>query len=91
MPALVGALDDAHEQVRWVAAETLGHLGAEAKEAVPALKKLLKTDEDKDVREMAALALQEIEPASQGDAAEVLQKIQPEQERKPQATDLDHW
>jgi HEAT repeat protein len=55
VPALVAALDDSAENVRWFAVESLRKLGA--KEAVPALQEVLKEDDSARVREIAASAL----------------------------------
>ncbi len=56
VPALVGALQDAHAEVRWSAAIALGQVGAAAKGAVPALIKSL-ADSDENVRSASAFAL----------------------------------
>ena len=55
--ALIGALTD--PECRAQAATALGHMGADAKEALPLLTKL-KLDEDKAVREAAAAAINQI-------------------------------
>jgi len=45
IPALIAALKDNDPQVRTVAAKTLGALGPDAQEAVPALAELLSTED----------------------------------------------
>jgi HEAT repeat protein len=63
VPALVAALEDAEENVRWFAVESLRKLGA--KEAVPAMQDVLRNDESARVREIAASALGALgQPAS---------------------------
>jgi HEAT repeat protein len=44
VPALIEALDDANEFICWIAAECLGQIGPEAREAVPALRQALQRD-----------------------------------------------
>jgi HEAT repeat protein len=61
VPSLVKTLHDKDPNVRYWAAQSLGHLGAEAKPAVPALIEAL-GDEDAMVRMGAAYALAEIGP-----------------------------
>jgi HEAT repeat protein len=58
---LMAALKDGRPPVREVAAFALGHLGPEAKAAVPALVALLE-DKDQLVRNQAARALKSIDP-----------------------------
>jgi HEAT repeat protein len=59
VPALVGALKDENEIVRWKAAETLGEIGPNAREAVPALVAALQ-DANPNIRQEAARALDRI-------------------------------
>jgi HEAT repeat protein len=62
VPSLVDTLKkDRDPKMRFYAAKELGHFGAQAKDAVPALTEALK-DEDKNVRMEAAYALGEIGP-----------------------------
>jgi HEAT repeat protein len=58
---LLGKLKDNDPGVRYWAARELGHRGAQAKEAVPALTEALK-DQDKNVRMGGAYALGEVGP-----------------------------
>jgi HEAT repeat protein len=53
-----------HAQMRAAAAEALGKIGPEAKEAVPVLREALE-DKDEGVRQAAAEALQRIQPGQQ--------------------------
>jgi HEAT repeat protein len=59
VPVLIGGLSAPTPLARQGAAESLGHLGPLAKQAVPALQKLLQ-DEDQAVRDVAAAALRSI-------------------------------
>ena len=59
IPSLVKTLKDKDPNMRYWAAESLGHFGAEARSAVPDLVEALK-DEDKMVRMGVAYALAEI-------------------------------
>lgn len=61
VPALVSALTDKENDVRWSAAIGLGYFGAKAKEAIPALQTAVK-DKDARVREAAGVALSRIDP-----------------------------
>lgn len=64
VPSLVKTLkEDKDANMRYWAAESLGHFGAEARPAVPDLVEALK-DEDKTVRMGVAYALAEIGPAA---------------------------
>jgi|GEM_PF-1388606 hypothetical protein len=60
VPALIASLKDEDIDVRWSAAIGLGYFGAEAKSALPALKKA-KDDKDKRVRNAASVAISRIE------------------------------
>jgi HEAT repeat protein len=62
VPAMIEALKDHKNDVRWSAAIGLGYFGAEAKEAIPALQAALK-DNDARVRLAAGDALSRIDPA----------------------------
>ena len=57
-------LKDGQPQVRWMACQTLGNLGADARDAVPMLKELL-NDANTTVRQQAQLALNRIGPPKQ--------------------------
>ena len=63
IPSLVKTLKEKDPNMRYWAAESLGHFGAEARSAVPDLIEALK-DEDKMVRMGVAYALAEIGPAA---------------------------
>jgi HEAT repeat protein len=71
VPGLVKTLKDKDPNMRYWAAESLGHLGHVAKPAIPALIEVLK-DEDKNVRMGTAYALAELGP----DAKEALPALQ---------------
>lgn len=60
--ALIRALEDSSVEVRLCAAVALGHIGPTAPDAVPSLKKLLH-DNDENVRQAAAEALNKIRGA----------------------------
>jgi HEAT repeat protein len=57
---LVQLLKDKDENVRVLAAKALGHLGSDAKSALPALKTTADTDKDADVRAVAKNAIGKI-------------------------------
>jgi HEAT repeat protein len=59
--ALTDALKDKHGDIRWSAAIGLGSLGAEARDAIPALQ-TAQRDSDGRVREAARVALSRIDP-----------------------------
>jgi HEAT repeat protein len=59
IPALVRALNDPDDGVRWDAAVALGCIGSKAREAIPALIELLKKDEN--VRDDIIKALKAID------------------------------
>jgi HEAT repeat protein len=61
VPALIGALKDKENDIRWSAAIGLGRFGETAKEAIPALQTGLR-DRDVRVREAAGVALSRIDP-----------------------------
>src|SRR5262249_4890714 len=61
MPYLLESLKGTDKAERKEAAEVLEHLGAEGKEAIPALVAVLK-DKDEEVRDAAILALIAIDP-----------------------------
>jgi hypothetical protein len=61
VPAMIEALKDRTNDVRWSAAIGLGYFGDSAKEAIPALQAAL-TDHDARVREAAGVALSRIDP-----------------------------
>ena len=73
VPALSQCLRDADEFVREHAAEVLGNLGAEAKDAVLPLAQVVAEDRKDRVREYAAAALGEIGPGA-GEAIPTLEK-----------------
>ena len=60
VPGLQRALADTNADVRWSAAGSLALIGPQAKEALPALVKLMSEDPDVAVREMAQLAANQI-------------------------------
>jgi HEAT repeat protein len=61
VPALIEALKDKANDVRWSAAIGLGYYGEQAREAIPALQEAQK-DRDARVREAARVALSRIDP-----------------------------
>jgi HEAT repeat protein len=64
-PALVRSLSDTHRFVRWAAARTLGRMAPEdAREAVPALARLINPWEDLSVRTAAITTLGQYGPAA---------------------------
>jgi HEAT repeat protein len=66
---LVKALDDPNELICWMAADCLGQMGPEAREAVPALQKALQRDfRVALIRTGVSLALQRIDPQAAGAA-----------------------
>jgi HEAT repeat protein len=62
VPALIKALKDTEDDVRWGAAIGLGYYGEQAKDAVPALQEVQKNDSDARVRNAARIALSRIDP-----------------------------
>jgi len=62
VPAMIEALKDKTNDIRWSAAIGLGYFGDGAREAIPALQAAL-TDRDARVREAAGVALSRIDPA----------------------------
>jgi HEAT repeat protein len=62
VPALVEALKDSQDDVRWSAAIGLGYFGEEAHDAIPALQEAQR-DPDARVREAAGVALSRIDPS----------------------------
>jgi HEAT repeat protein len=63
VPVLIACLSDALPETRRAAAEGLADMGPAARDAAPALKKVL-TDPSKPVRESAAKALQAVNGSS---------------------------
>jgi HEAT repeat protein len=61
VPALIEALKDKSDRVRWSAAIGLGNFGEAAKEAITALE-AAQRDQDARVREAAGVALSRIDP-----------------------------
>jgi HEAT repeat protein len=61
VPALIEALKDKSDDVRWSAAIGLGRFGVQAKDAIPALQEATH-DPDARVREGAGVALSRIDP-----------------------------
>jgi len=61
VPALIEALKDRTEDVRWNAAIGLGYFGEQARDAIPALQEAQR-DRDARVREAAGVALSRIDP-----------------------------
>jgi HEAT repeat protein len=74
---LIKELQDPDSDVRSIAAVTLGEIGSEAKDAVPALIQLLQ-DQDAEgfVRANAALALREIGPEAKDAVPALIQALQ---------------
>jgi len=67
VPALVRALGDANELICWIAADCLGQIGPEAREAVPALRQALRRDfRISLIKAGVNLALERIDPQSAG-------------------------
>jgi hypothetical protein len=62
VPALIAALKDKQDDVRWSAAIGLGYFGEQARDAIPALQ-AAQRDRDARVREGASVALSRIDPA----------------------------
>jgi HEAT repeat protein len=62
VPALIEALKDRAEDVRWGAAIGLGYFGEQARDAIPALQEA-RRDRDARVREAARVALSRIDPS----------------------------
>lgn len=63
LPTLVKALGDANELICWIAADCLGQMGPEAREAIPALQQALQRHFKMSLLGRAvALALQQIDP-----------------------------
>jgi hypothetical protein len=61
VPALIAALKDRQDDVRWSAAIGLGYFGEQARDAIPALQ-AAQHDRDARVREGAGVALSRIDP-----------------------------
>ena len=77
--ALTSLCRDRSPELRRVAARSLGELGRDSQPAVPELVRLLKSDEDADVRQAAAIAL-----GSAGDrSTEVLEALKSAEESDP--------
>jgi HEAT repeat protein len=69
IPALIKALGDDNEMLCWIAADCLGQMGPEAREAVPALRQaLLRPFKISLIRKGVTLALQEIDPRAAAEA-----------------------
>jgi HEAT repeat protein len=63
IPALIKALADSNELICWIAADCLGQIGSEAREAVPALQQALRRPfKIALIRRGVAFALERIEP-----------------------------
>jgi len=63
VPALIKGLADENELICWIAADCLGQIGSEARQAVPALKQaLLRPFKIALIRRGVALALERIDP-----------------------------
>ena len=63
IPALIKALADDNELICWIAADCLGQMGAEARQAVPALQQALRRPfKISLIRRGVALALERIDP-----------------------------
>src|SRR5262249_33759835 len=72
VPALIKAVGNDEKMIEMGACLTLGHMGATAKEAVPALKKLMGKSILPEVRCHAAQALWRIDPAQKDSVLPVL-------------------
>jgi len=57
---LIQALGDGNERVRWFAAYALGQIGPDARDAIPALARVLEEERNRSVREAAAEALEAV-------------------------------
>jgi HEAT repeat protein len=64
IPALLYAMDNKSEEVRWCAADALGDFGPKAVVAIPPLKRAL-NDHEELVRRCAGQVLQKIAPDSE--------------------------
>jgi HEAT repeat protein len=65
VPVLTEALIDSDEIIRWLAADCLGEIGRDAKEAVPALKQALQLPyNSRLIRMGVSLALERIDPSA---------------------------
>ena len=62
VPVLIECLKDKNDDVRWSTAIGLGSLGADARDAIPALQ-MAQQDRDRRIREAAGVALSRIDPA----------------------------
>lgn len=72
---LIADLGSHNPSVRWRAAEALARLGRSARKAVPALIKVLDSDEHSSNQEGAALALGAIGPEAAGQTVPPLVKV----------------
>ena len=78
MPALIKALGDEHEDVRYHAASALGKIGQAA--AVPDLVKTVQNDQNQFVRGGAATALGQISPATKDTVPALIKALGDEDE-----------
>jgi HEAT repeat protein len=83
VPALIDALKDNSDDIRWSAAIGLGYFGAKAKEAIPALE-TAQHDTDARVREAAGVALCRIDPEKfpPSTTAKAAKEMKPTKKRK---------
>jgi HEAT repeat protein len=65
LPALVEGLHNGDEMLTWTAADCLGDIGPEAKEAIPALHAAFVRASQRLIRTSIALALERIDPAAE--------------------------
>jgi HEAT repeat protein len=72
---LIAKLKDEDEAVRLKAAKELGKLRADAKDAIPALTRLVSRDVDENVRAVAKKALEAIKDAVEQDQREKLNEV----------------
>ena len=63
VPAMIGALKDKSHDSRLSAVIGLGYFGDQARDAIPALERIAKSDNDARIREQAGIALSRIDPA----------------------------
>jgi HEAT repeat protein len=71
IPALVKALNDQNEFICWMAADCLGEMGPEAREAIPALQQAMhRPFQMAFIKRGVALALEQLDPTAAARAQE---------------------